>query len=107
MSEFEQEQEHEAAAEAARIGGEPGAEPYVEDGEPVDPARIPLMEAGEGEAEGFEQSEQALVEHASHGDMHSAGRILQDAPGEEDAAGAAGAEADGEHSSSGGDPADR
>lgn len=99
MSEFEREQEEAAAAEAARIGGDPGAEPYVADGEEVDPAQIPLMEAGEGEAEGFEQSEEALIENASHGDTHSAGRILEDATPEEDALGASGGEADGEHSS--------
>lgn len=99
MSEFEREQEQEAAAEAGRIGGNPGAQPYVEDGEQVDPAQIPLMESGEGEAEGFEQSEEALIENASHGDSHSAGRILEDAPGDESAHGAAGGEADSAHSS--------
>lgn len=99
MSEFEREQEDEAAAEAARIGGRGGAEAYVEDGEAVDPAQIPLMEAGEGESEGFEQSEEALIENASHGDLHSAGRILEDAPGEESARGASAGEADAEHSS--------
>ena len=31
--------------------------------------RAPLEEAGEGEAEGFEQAEQELIEHASHGDQ--------------------------------------
>jgi hypothetical protein len=41
--------------------------------------RAPLEEAGEGEAEGFEQAEQELIEHASHGDQgpdptHLAGR---------------------------------
>ena len=30
--------------------------------------RRPLDEAGQGEAEGFEQAEQELIEHASHGD---------------------------------------
>lgn len=28
----------------------------------------PLREAGEGEAEGFEEAEAELIEHASHGD---------------------------------------
>jgi hypothetical protein len=28
----------------------------------------PLREAGEGEAEGFEEAEEELIEHASHGD---------------------------------------
>ncbi len=39
----------------------------------------PLREAGQGEAEGFEESEAELIEHASHGDSgpdpsHLAGR---------------------------------
>jgi hypothetical protein len=38
--------------------------------DPVDPALAPLIEAGEGEAEGFEQSEQALIGHARHDDQH-------------------------------------
>jgi hypothetical protein len=29
----------------------------------------PLREAGEGEAEGFEEAEAELIEHASHGDQ--------------------------------------
>ncbi len=99
MSEFEREQEEAAAAQAGRIGGSPGANPYVEDGERVDPAQIPLMESGEGEAEGFEQSEEALIENASHGDSHSAGRILEDAPGPESARGAAAGDGDSAHSS--------
>ena len=31
-------------------------------------AMRPLREAGQGEAEGFEESEAELIEHASHGD---------------------------------------
>lgn len=56
------EQEDAAAAEAGAIGGrrEPGDE--------RDEAIRPLEEAGEGEAEGFEEAERELVEHASHGD---------------------------------------
>jgi hypothetical protein len=30
--------------------------------------RRPVEEAGGGEAEGFEQAEEALIEHAEHGD---------------------------------------
>jgi hypothetical protein len=68
----------EAAAEAGRIGGRASSEPPpVED---VDEAHRPLAEAGEGEAEGFEQAEQELIEHASHGDQHAARRALEDAP---------------------------
>jgi hypothetical protein len=51
-----------AAAEAARIGG-----PAPNDG--VDPAQRPLVEGGEGEAEGFELAEEELIDRASHGDQ--------------------------------------
>jgi hypothetical protein len=36
-----------------------------------DPALEPLIEAGEGESEGFELAEEELIENASHGDQHS------------------------------------
>ena len=52
-----------AAAEAAEIGGE-----VRKDSE--DPAEQPLIEAGEGEAEGFELAEKDLEEIAEHGDQH-------------------------------------
>lgn len=55
------EEEAEAAREAARIGG---AVPSQDD----DPARRPLTEAGQGEAEGFELAEKELEESAAHGD---------------------------------------
>ena len=48
-----------AAAEARRIGGRAGDED-------LDPAERPVREAGGGEAEGFEQAEELLVEHAEH-----------------------------------------
>jgi hypothetical protein len=51
-----------AAAEAARIGG-PAPDDPVED-----PAQRPLVEAGEGEAEGFELAEAELIDNAEHGD---------------------------------------
>lgn len=51
-----------AAAEAARIGG-PAPDDPVED-----PAERPLVEAGEGEAEGFELAEAELIDNAEHGD---------------------------------------
>ena len=50
-----------AAAEAGAIGGRTPDDD-------VDPAERPLREAGEGEAEGFEEAERELIEHASHGD---------------------------------------
>ncbi|SRR4051794_9004977 len=52
-----------AAAEAAKIGGEV---PVDSD----DPAQRPLIEGGEGEAEGFELAEKQLEDIASHGDQH-------------------------------------
>jgi hypothetical protein len=52
-----------------------------------DPARLEarrqeerraVEEAGGGQSEGFEQSEELLIEHASHGDEHGTTMILQD-----------------------------
>ncbi len=51
-----------AAAEAARIGGE--VPPDTDD-----PAEQPLIEAGQGESEGFELAEKDLEDIASHGDQ--------------------------------------
>lgn len=51
-----------AAAEAARIGG-PVPDDLVDD-----PAERPLVEGGEGEAEGFELAEAELIDNAEHGD---------------------------------------
>ena len=55
------EEEEAAAAEAGAIGGHGSNEDASE-------SQRPLREAGEGEAEGFEEAEQELIEHASHGD---------------------------------------
>lgn len=65
------EEEERAAQEAARIGGD--VPPRTDD-----PARNPLVEAGEGEAEGFELAEKELEESASHGD--SRGFPQEDVP---------------------------
>lgn len=51
-----------AAAEAAKIGGPAPDDPGA------DPAQRPLIEGGEGEAEGFELAEEELVDKAEHGD---------------------------------------
>ncbi|MBV9915541.1 MAG: hypothetical protein JO153_03490 [Solirubrobacterales bacterium] len=85
---LEHEQEAAAAAEAGAIGGRVSSEPPPTDGDPSEAER-PLAEAGQGEAEGFEQAEHELAEHASHGDQHAARRVIQDAPGESDDARAA------------------
>ena len=52
------------------------------------PPNCPVTEAGGGVSEGFEESERALIEHASHGDQQSAHAILHDQglPEEEGAA---------------------
>jgi hypothetical protein len=93
----EREQEEAAAAEAARIGGSPSSEENTDN---VDEAQRPLQEAGQGEAEGFEEAERELIEHASHGDQHAARRAAADAPAaSEDARAAEAGEADAERSS--------
>ena len=68
--------------------------------EPLDPAMIPVIEAGGGVAEGFEQSEAQLVDNASEGPIDGTDRILRDAfaPEAEDDHAVYG-EADEEHSS--------
>jgi hypothetical protein len=43
-----------------------------------DPRWQAVDEAGGGEQEGFEQSEELLIEHASHGDQQSAHAVLHD-----------------------------
>jgi hypothetical protein len=52
-----------AAAEAAQIGGSVPADTD-------DPAARPLIEAGEGQSEGFELAEKDLEDIAGHGDQH-------------------------------------
>lgn len=74
---YEQDETDAAAAEAARIGGVAGDEQ-------LDPAMRPVVEGGGGEAEGFEESEEALIEHASHGDQQSAHAVIHDAGRPED-----------------------
>jgi hypothetical protein len=46
--------------------------------------RMPVEEGGGGQAEGFELSEEELIEHASHGDQQKPSRIIRDAAPEED-----------------------
>jgi hypothetical protein len=78
-----------AAAEAGAIGGDPGPGPDH------DPADQPVREAGGGEAEGFEEAEQALIDHAEHGDLgHSPRNDAFPAEAESDRATAAYGESD-------------
>ena len=60
---FVEEEEAEAAEEAGAIGG-------TRDPDTDDPAQQPLIDAGEGEAEGFELAERDLEDIAEHGDEH-------------------------------------
>jgi len=75
-----------AAAEAARIGGP------APDGQVDDPAQRPLVEGGEGEAEGFELAEEELIDNAEHGDQKRFPN--RDAPPPEEPSGAVYGEAD-------------
>jgi len=106
------EEERLAAAEAAAIGGGGGIEPPedpVDTGlEEVDPAMAPVYEAGGGEAEGFEESEELLIEHASHGDEQSTHAVLHDEfPDEEPLPGRADGEPDHEYTSEDEEPDER
>lgn len=92
MSRRERDEVDAAAAEAGRIGGVAGDEH-------LDPARRPVIEGGGGEAEGFEEAEELLIEHASHGDQQSAHAVLHDQGLDETATSAEDAEADHERSS--------
>jgi hypothetical protein len=74
---YEQDEVDAAAAEAAKIGGVAGDED-------LDPALRPVLEGGGGEAEGFEQAEDALIEHATHADQQAAHAIIHDAAIPED-----------------------
>ena len=65
---FATREEWEAAREAAAIGGDKPDVGGADDSEPIDPAMIPVYEAGGGEEEGFELAEHDLVRNASHDD---------------------------------------
>jgi hypothetical protein len=59
--------------------------------------RLAVEEAGGGESEGFELTEQELIQHASHGDEQTPARIIYDAGREEERPRAIYGEADEEH----------
>ncbi len=65
---FATREEWEAAREAAAIGGTNPDVGGADSSEPIDPAMIPVYEAGGGEGEGFELAERDLVRNASHDD---------------------------------------
>jgi hypothetical protein len=59
--------------------------------------RLAVEEAGGGQSEGFELTEQELIQHASHGDEQTSARIIYDAGPEEEPPGSVYGEADEEH----------
>ena len=67
---FATREERAAAFEARRIGGEQPDVGGADGSEPIDPAMIPVYEAGGGEQDGFELAEHDLVRNASHDDGH-------------------------------------
>jgi hypothetical protein len=66
--------------------------------ENIPPEEQPVREAGGGEAEGFEQAEEQLIEHASHGDPAPPPSELASEEGEDDRSTAEYSEADEEDS---------
>jgi hypothetical protein len=59
-----------------------------------------VSEGGGGVSEGFELSEQLLIDHASHADQHTPARIMRDAVAiDEERPGSIYGEADSEHHS--------
>jgi hypothetical protein len=73
------------------------ADPQFELAERRRNERMAVEEAGGGQSEGFELSEQELIQHASHGDEQTLARIMYDAGPEEEAPRSVYSEADQEH----------
>lgn len=84
--------------EPAAEPGAPNLEGPIAD-DRADPAFQAVIEAGGGVAEGFEQAEAALVEHATDPDLLGTKHIIADAGRPEDPEQAEYGEADQEHSS--------
>ncbi len=49
----------------------------------IPPEMVPVVQAGGGVAEGFELSEQELIEHAENAPPDATRRVIRDAPGVE------------------------
>ncbi|HWX73870.1 MAG TPA: hypothetical protein VNZ05_01100 [Solirubrobacteraceae bacterium] len=75
----------------------PPPEPILELAERRRKERLAVEEGGGGESEGFELTEQELIQHASHGDEQTPARIIFDAGPEEETSSAVYGEADEEH----------
>ena len=72
---------------ALRMESEGTRDPFSELAQRRREERMAVEEGGGGESEGFELSEQELIDHASHGDEHRPFRIMRDAGPEEEAVG--------------------
>jgi hypothetical protein len=59
--------------------------------------RLAVEEAGGGQSEGFELTEEELIQHTSHGDEQTPARIMYDAGPQEESAASVYSEADEEH----------
>ena len=59
------------------------ADPQFERAERRRNERMAVEEAGGGQSEGFELSEQELIQHASHGDEQTLACVMYDAGSEE------------------------
>jgi hypothetical protein len=79
------------------VDGRTPPDPPLELAERRRKERLAVEEAGGGESEGFELTEQELIQHASHGDEQTLARILYDAGPEEESAASVYSEADEEH----------
>jgi hypothetical protein len=79
------------------VDGRAPPDPPLELAERRRKERLAVEEAGGGESEGFELTEQELIQHASHGDEQTLARILYDAGPEEESAASVYSEADEEH----------
>jgi hypothetical protein len=82
---------------ASRMDFEEGSDSFSELSKRRREERMAVEESGGGESEGFELSEQELIDHASHGDQHRPFRIMRDAGPEEEPSGSVYGEADEEH----------
>ena len=69
---------------ALRVESEGTRDPFSELAKRRREERVAVEEGGGGQSEGFELSEQELIDHASHGDQHSPFRIIRDAEHEEE-----------------------
>ena len=65
------------------MGNNGPADPLFELAERRRAERLAVEEAGGGQSEGFELSEQELIQHASHGDEQTLACVMYDAGSEE------------------------